>query len=159
MEAESTGAELGSFWWNTQPPSAQTTWLVHKNDTSDGLETTCLEGGLITTQRAEEMNSARRHARRWRRSLEPFHRLLCSLVTQLPLAENTGLPSILSTCLKFLETDSPKHTENWNWSLTFPNQTGPKSIQSKRPNSLFMLFMFPWGGRWEDRRFPLKLFT
>lgn len=58
----------------------------------------------LSTQTCEEVTS-----------LESFHRLLCSLVTQLPLAENTGLCSILSTCLKFLETDSLKHAENWNF--------------------------------------------
>lgn len=81
----------------------------------------------LSTQTCEEVTSF---------AGEAFHCLLCSLVTQLPLAENTGLCSILSTCLKFLETDSLKRTENWNLSLTFK---GPKSIQSKWLNLLFML--------------------
>lgn len=97
---------------------------------------TCLDGGLITMQHTEEMNSAHRHARRWHHSLESLFIAFFAVWSLSCLWLNTlgCLCSIVSTCLKFLETNPLQHTENWSWSLTTANQTGPKSIRSKWPD-------------------------
>lgn len=80
----------------SEPAFQNTNNMVHQQiwHTAVRLEMTCWDGGLITMQSTQQMNSARRHVKRWHHLLE----CLCRLVTQMPLAEHTGLCSNVSTC-------------------------------------------------------------
>lgn len=98
-------------------------------------EMTCWDGGLITMQRTQEMNSARRHARRWHHLLEClFHCLLCRLDTRMPLAEHTG------PCLKcFHLLKVPGDKSLLNTQILKNKKKSRKSIQSKRLTSILMV--------------------